>query len=266
MSTKKNRQSNGKRTSTETKDALNEAIKDMDTLYNAGCIKWTGNTKVEKSKPYSEVISEELLRLYNDKDKLLEKIKKIDRKKSYCCSHKNSKQNYNYKSIRDLSEKELAKCLCNKNIRGLGYIFDYQIPLKDVRSDNAGEIDLISISNDGKTIFLIELKHPAADDSLLRCCLEIHTYYQQLNREKFIKDIKEAYSKCLEKTNQKIAKKLEDFKGDIKKAIFIFEGTFAAKMEKAKEYRKTRKLMNTLGIKTFVFSTKEIELIIQKSH
>lgn len=264
MSTEKNRQSNGKRTSSETKDAFTEAIKNVDTLYNAGCINWKGNTKVEKSKPYSEVISEELLRLYNDKDKPLEKIKKIDRKKSYCCSHKNDKPN-DYKSISDLSEKELAKCLCNKNIPGLGYIFDYQIPLNDVRSDNAGEIDLISISNNGKTIFLIELKHPTADDTLLRCGLEIHTYYQQLNREKFIKDINEAYPKCLGKTNQEIAKKLKDFKGDIKKAIFIFERTHAAKMKKESEYSKTRKLMNTLGIKTFVFSTKEIESIIKNS-
>ncbi|MBO4715780.1 MAG: hypothetical protein J5672_06745 [Verrucomicrobia bacterium] len=58
---------------------------------------------------------------------------------------------------------------------------------------------------------------------------------------------------------------MEVFKGDIKKAIFIFEGTPAAKMKKKSEYSKTRKLMNTLGIKTFVFSTKEIESIIKNS-
>ena len=77
------------------------------------------------------------------------------------------------------------------NERGFGKVFDYQIPLKRSRKDEGvGKIDLVSISEDGKKVFLLELKKKDSKESMLRCVMEAYTYSKQLDFVKF----KEQYS------------------------------------------------------------------------
>lgn len=91
-------------------------------------------------------------------------------------------------------------------------VMDYQIPLKRVQSDRGvGKIDLVAKNEQEKEVYLLELKKDSSTETLLRCILEIYTYWCQLDHEKFIKDF---------------AEKLETNQGlTIIPAILIFKGS-----------------------------------------
>lgn len=59
----------------------------------------------------------------------------------------------------------------------LGKILDHQVPLLDTdsRKNCGGEIDLVSTNQD--IMYLLELKCKNNTESILRCVLEIYTYY-----------------------------------------------------------------------------------------
>ena len=152
------------------------SLKDSSKIYSIGPINYKGNIK-RTNTPYIEYISEKLL-----DSRVIDRIKKITpitRKGSYKWNH-NSKSND--KSNR--KEEIFAKKLKGKEFPGLGKIIDYQVPLKNERNNKAGKIDLISNNN---YIHLIELKYES-EETLLRCVLEIATYYQVLDKTKFLND------------------------------------------------------------------------------
>ena len=86
--------------------------------------------------------------------------------------------------ITNRKEEILAKLLFYQgNIDGLGYIFDYQTPLKEARNDSYGKIDLLGYNKDDKCYSVIELKYrpSGSEETLLRCVLEAYTYYKLLD-------------------------------------------------------------------------------------
>lgn len=100
------------------------------------------------------------------------------------------------------SETKMVHCLCvQKNISGYTTL-DFQVPTTNGGSD---KIDLILKKDD--MVYMTEVKKFNSDETLLRCVLEIQTYYQKLNKDFFDK------YKCTEKT--------------LKKAILIDESSFA---------------------------------------
>lgn len=108
------------------------------------------------------------------------------------------------KEYYDESETKMVHCLCvQKNISGYTTV-DFQVPTTNGSSD---KIDLI-LEKDG-IVYMTEVKKFNSDETLLRCVLEIQTYYQKLNNNFFQK------YKCTEKT--------------LKKAILIDEDSFAHK-------------------------------------
>jgi len=235
---------------------LEEALKNVDTLYNANCINWSGETNdTNNNRPYVEVISEVLLQ---KKESLLN-VNSSQRESFYVDTH-DGKIN----AFTNRSEEMLAKSLYCQEIDGLGTIFDYQVPLKSKQKDKAGKIDLVSISNDSNTIYLIELKVADSTETLLRCGLEIHTYYKQLeqhNFENFKNDLKNKYLSHFN-DNQNLSNKLKEFNGEFKKAILIFAGSTPANMTDRNVYPNTMTLIDELGIKIFIYP-KEIEYTIQ---
>mgnify|MGYP000743945152 FL=1 len=93
--------------------------------------------------------------------------------------------------ITNRKEEILAKLLFYQgNVDGLGYIFDYQTPLKATKNDSYGKIDLLGYNKDDKCYSVIELKYrpSGSEETLLRCVLEAYTYYRLLD----IKQIKSA--------------------------------------------------------------------------
>ncbi|MBQ7589505.1 MAG: hypothetical protein IJU47_02310 [Verrucomicrobia bacterium] len=263
MSTGKNRQSNKRKTTSETKNALTEAIKNIDTLYKAGCINWSGTTSDVPNKPYVEVISEEIL----NSSFFDEQIKESNRETFYTSNHDGE-----IKAITNRGEEILAKGLYLSKVQGLGTFFDYQIPLKEQKkkneSDNekrerenfnkgTGKIDLVSISDNDENIYLIELKAAGSHETLLRCGLEIYTYYKQLNFKTFKVDINKKYSEHFKRNND-LSERLKNFSGEFKKAVLIFAGSTPANMATSGNYHKTMELMKKLNVEIFIYP-KEVE-------
>jgi hypothetical protein len=88
------------------------------------------------------------------------------------------------------SEELTAKWLYHNEILGLGKVMDFQIPLKNVQADKAGKIDLLTHNSDTNIAHLLELKIPDSPETLLRCALEIYTYWCIADRLKLLDDFK----------------------------------------------------------------------------
>lgn len=99
-------------------------------------------------------------------------------------------------------EEILAKLLFYQGeVKGLGYIFDYQTPLKATKNDSYGKIDLLGFNQDDKCYSVIELKYrpSGSEETLLRCILEAYTYYKLLDLKQIKSDVDHAGIKALKK-------------------------------------------------------------------
>lgn len=154
-----------------------KASKDMKSFYAQGFINYRG--KSVEGILYTEIISEWLLQ---HMDKFLD-IQSIERNKGY--------KTHNHDGIinRETNRKEeiTAKKLFNtkKFFQGFGRIIDYQTPLKNTRGDKGlGKIDLLSMNNKTKCVYILELKKEDSKETMLRCVLEAFTYSKIISREK----------------------------------------------------------------------------------
>ncbi len=173
---------NMKKTKKETIDEFKKEISDIENLYKSKCINWTGKTK-DTNELYSEIISNELLRNLKEFDK----ISTITRTNTYCRKNHCNIEIDICNSNRD--EENFAKRITGLKLEGLGRIKDYQIPLKDTRTDKGlGKIDLISFNEETKTLYLIELKYKNNKETLLRATLESYTYFKIVDKIKLVND------------------------------------------------------------------------------
>ncbi|MBR4652150.1 MAG: hypothetical protein IKO72_02210 [Kiritimatiellae bacterium] len=63
---------------------------------------------------------------------------------------------------------------------GLGTVFDYQIPLAESRDKGDGVIDMLSLSTDRKTIYVIEAKKWNSTEHPLRAIFEAITFWRMI--------------------------------------------------------------------------------------
>ena len=108
------------------------------------------------------------------------------------------------KKLQGTNRKEeiLAKLLFyQREVDGLGYIFDYQTPLKATQNDSYGKIDLLGYNTDDDCYSVIELKYrpSGSEETLLRCILEAYTYYKLLDLKQIKSDVDHAGIKALKK-------------------------------------------------------------------
>ena len=158
-----------------------ENLKDISTLYKEDFINYRGDT-IDAKEKYTEVIADWLL---NNID-LLYKIKKITRLSSYKVdTHDGKHNNQNSNRLEEIMAIEIFN---QKSLNILGKVLDYQTPLKNERDDKAGKIDIVSYNKDIKTVYLLELKKEDNEETMLRCVLEIFTYYKTLDKDKFLED------------------------------------------------------------------------------
>ena len=215
----------GKYTKDEILKMVENAIIEPNTFYKQPFLNYKGDVAKEK---YSEIVSKYL----NKNLKSLESISTITRDEGYYCNHKG--ETPNEKSNRH--EERIALSMFGKTYDGMGKILDYQIPLKNKRNDiGIGKIDLISYNN--KMLYLLELKEPCSNESLLRAVVEIYTYYKIINHQKLI----DSYKNELSADTQ------------IKKAVLIFENSRAHKDYEGIEIKK---LMKNLDVELFVIEDK----------
>ncbi len=168
-------------TKKETVDAADKGIMQIQDLYKAACVNWTGTTKDTKEL-YSEVIANHLLRNLGAFDL----IPPITRTGSY---FRKNHQKIEIDLSSNRAEEIFAKRIAYLDMDELGIIKDYQIPLKNTRADKGvGKIDLISFNKQSKTLYLIELKYDGNKDTLLRATLESYTYFKTVDQPKLIQD------------------------------------------------------------------------------
>lgn len=149
-------------------------------FYKSAIVNYKGYVKGSKDL-YSEVIAETLVTDGFIKDWL--NLIPV-RPEHFKINHSNENEKLDALKITNRKEEILAKLLFYQgNIDGLGYIFDYQTPLKEARNDSYGKIDLLGYNTDDECYSVIELKYrpSGSDETLLRCVLEAYTYYKLLD-------------------------------------------------------------------------------------
>lgn len=161
---------------------LTEVQKFAANFYKVPIINYKGyvtdKLKVNNTR-YSEVIADTLVSKGYIKTWLeLEPL----RPNHFDTGHNHSESvDINKLQISNRKEEILAKLLFyQRDVKDLGYIFDYQTPLKKTKDDSYGKIDLLGYNSKDKCCSIIELKYrpSGSDETLLRCVLEAYTYYK----------------------------------------------------------------------------------------
>ena len=149
-------------------------------FYKSAIVNYKGYVNGSKDL-YSEVIAESLVNDSFIKDWL--NLIPV-RPEHFKINHPNRDENVDALKITNRKEEILAKLLFyQREVAGLGYIFDYQTPLKEKQNDSYGKIDLLGYNTDDKCYSVIELKYrpSGSEETLLRCVLEAYTYYKLLD-------------------------------------------------------------------------------------
>ena len=165
---------------------LEASKSEMGQFYSEDFLNYISETS-DKEGDYTEIIAGWLL----DNIELFNEIKLITREKSYKVkTHDGIIKNEESKRE---EEKIAMKLFDSSKNRGkvfdiIGKIIDYQTPLKNVRGDKAGKIDLLAYNENEKTLRILELKRPDSKETMLRCVLEAYTYLKIVDRTKLLKD------------------------------------------------------------------------------
>lgn len=158
---------------------LEKKSSDMSLFYKGACINYRGKTSDTKEY-YTEVIAEWLLKNLD----LLEQIKTLTRCSSYSEGNRTGiPTNPDSSRTEELIAMAMKK---QKNLSLIGRVLDYQVPLKNVRSDKAGKIDILTYDN--TTLRILELKKKESKETMLRCVLEGYTYMRMVDKTKLLKD------------------------------------------------------------------------------
>jgi hypothetical protein len=218
----------------ETVRAVASVLNPIEMLYQQNLINWKGIAK-DDNRPYSEIISEELLR--KNIIRKIKSIKPINRQDYRVASH-NGRITYTNRKEENLCKKMWIYCdKTGKNLNLLGKAFDYQVPLKSIQADYAGKIDLVSYDKKSNRIYLIEVKKQDNKETLLRSVFEIATYYQLLNKKNFLRSYEE----------------LKNFNtNDIKKTVLIYkESSQYHEFQNLKNNPNLNKIIDELDIEIF---------------
>ena len=158
---------------------LTEVQKFAANFYKAPIINYKGHV-TDKSKVnntrYSEVIADTLV----SKGYIKTWLELQPLRPNHFDTGHNHSESVDINKLQSSNRKEeiLAKLLFyQREVFGLGYIFDYQTPLKATRNDSYGKIDLLGYNSKDKCYSIIELKYrpSGSEETLLRCVLEAYT-------------------------------------------------------------------------------------------
>ena len=167
-------------------EMIENAKFDIRSFYKQDFVNYAGKTK-DSREYYTEIIAEWLLSHVD----LFNKIKLINREGSYRIESHDGKI-INQESNR-AEEKIAMKLFDYSQNKGeifdkIGKIIDYQIPLKNIQTDDAGKIDLLAYNEDTDTLRILELKKSDSKETMLKCLLEVYTYLKIVNKDKLLKD------------------------------------------------------------------------------
>ena len=167
-------------------EMIENAKFDIRSFYKQDFVNYAGKTK-DSREYYTEIIAEWLLSHVD----LFNKIKLINREGSYRIeSHDGKIINQESNHAEEKIAMKLFDYSQNKGelFDKIGKIIDYQIPLKNIQTDDAGKIDLLAYNEDTDTLRILELKKSDSKETMLKCLLEVYTYLKIVNKDKLLKD------------------------------------------------------------------------------
>jgi hypothetical protein len=208
-----------------------------ESLYNNHYVKTYDTLDgTPNSVRVNEIVAEILLKNLD----ALSSIKQITREETYkTASHEQLAKDVVLGSS-NRSEELTAKWLYHKEILGLGKVLDFQVPLKNVR---AGKVDLLSYNSDTNIAHLLELKVPDSPETLLRCVLEIYTYWRTADKKKLLKEFDDCPAK------------------ELRAGILIYNPSRPYDDYYSDECKKVRELMTKLDVDFFVLSADNTRII-----
>ena len=225
---------------------LEESKSEMRQFYSENFLNYISETS-DKEGDYTEIIAEWLL----NNIKLFDEIKPITREKNYKVkTHDGKIKNEKSNREEEIIAMKLFELSQNqgKVFDIIGKIIDYQTPLKNIRADKAGKIDLLAYNEEEKILRILELKRPNSDETMLRCVLEAYTYLKVVDKVKLLKDFGLP----------------EDT--EIKACAFVFyDGKQHKEMKEIKDNRKNiGKLIGKLGIEVIYLKEENGEYSVVK--
>lgn len=197
-------------------EQVNAALGNPATLYTKKFIKYTESVGGVR---YTEIAASRIAEA--DSLTALSGIPTISRKKSYKTkTHAALAERTKPDNSRRDEEWIAKKDMYGKSFKRIGKVLDFQIPLKDTSDDSVGKIDLLSYNQAENTAYILELKKPGSEETLLRCVLESYTYWQTVDREKLLRDFQIEGAELRKGVLVfKDCVAYEDFQGDVCNAV-----------------------------------------------
>ena len=199
----------------------------------------------------SNWIAEQLL-----DDKLLDKIDEIPSPDTYIIkSHTKPVPENTTGKVNREEEKVAHRLFEREDYTGsdIDFFADYQVPIcrdstkKKDKSTNYGKVDLVSVSEEKKEIYIMELKTYSSEETLLRCVCECYTYWKQIDHKKLAKEISlnPEYGKP-EYTNYKVVP-----------TVLVFVGQYQHLQLRSGYLHSLQELMVKYGVRFFVIASDE---------
>lgn len=141
-------------------------------------------------------------------------------------------------------EDRIGMKMLGKSYAGLGTVLDYQVPLRNTNADKGVRaIDLVSFKEANGTLYLLELKAPKEknQETLLRCAMEIYTYWRIVDHVKLAKDFAHPGATVVP-------------------AVLVPEGGIAHMEYLRGDDSKTVQLMQELGISFFALPREDMQV------
>ena len=152
-------------------------IKGIDNTVDMLCVEAIAKYLIEKNI-FNFEVKKESNYSRGDRKKIREKLKNIN-------FYEYINETSYGKGSKNMMEDRICQCLFSQEKVSDCLVIDFQIPLVDGGANN---IDIMFEKN-GKC-HIAEAKKFESPETLLRCILEIETYYQQINWPRFIDEYK----------------------------------------------------------------------------